>query len=281
MMTRRFAVPCLLALVVGATACHRPVSAPPTPARPSNVVVVLVDTLRADHMSTFGYERTTTPFIDRMAASGIVFERARAQASCTFPSVNSIFTSRYPGPFLRQGPGEMGIPEHLPTIAEILRDAGYSTAAVSASHIVRATPSDYNPNGGFDRGFDTFIEGCVWLHGSCLNNKVFEQLDGIEEPFFLYIHYMEPHSPYQPPERFRRRFALDYDGFEKSAVLFETAADPLEQHDLFAPDHPALAPLTAALDRWLSATGQALRFEDALAAARAKEEELRALGYLQ
>ncbi|HSO24988.1 MAG TPA: sulfatase-like hydrolase/transferase, partial [Chondromyces sp.] len=77
------------------------------------------------------------------------------------------------------------------------------------------------------------------------------------------------------------RFHLIYDGVEKSAVLFETAADPLEQHDLFAPDHPALAPLTAALDRWLSATGQALRFEDAFAAARAKEEELRALGYLQ
>ena len=457
MTTRRFALRISLALIGCATACHRPVSAPPAPVGPSNVVVVLVDTLRADHMSTYGYVRQTTPFIDRMAETGIVFERARSQASCTFPSVNSIFTSRYPGPFLRQGPGEMGIPEHMPTIAEILRDAGYSTAAVSASHIVRATPSDYNPNGGFDRGFETFVEGCVWLHGSCLNNKVFDQLDGIEEPFFLYIHYMEPHSPYQPPERFRRRFALDYDGFEfiregdpnpiaemlygdgprveigerdlqhlvdlyddeiltfdgvfkrlvarldeqglldrtllvlasdhgeeflehghmmhcrgiwstlshvplilwlpgtvegrrvgaavenldivptildylgipadghgfegeslrpliegresreryafadqgkyrsvddgrfhlifdgaeKTATLFETGNDPLEQHDLFAPNHPAAVALTAALNDWLAATGQALRFDEALAAARAKEEELRALGYLQ
>ena len=448
----------LVGTILGwSVACQRPAPGPPTGSYPENVVVVLVDALRADHMSTFGYRRRTTPFIDRMAAGGVVFEHARSQASCTFPSVNSIFTSRYPGPFLRQAEGQMGIPETMPAIAGILQSSGFHTTAVSASLIVRATPTDYNPNGGFGRGFDTFVERCAWRHGDCVNNKVFRQLDTIEEPFFLYIHYLEPHANYQPPENYPLHFAqpyegydfirdgdpnpiakmlydggptidlsdgdiqhlvdlyddeirafdgifkrlidrlrdqgllertlivlasdhgeeflehghithcrgiwstlshvplifwvpgveagsrvqgavenidivptvLDYlgipadgfgfqgkslrpliegrdawqrfafadqgkyrsvddgrfhlifDGADKTATLFDIAVDPLEQHDLYAPDHPAVAPLTKALNDWLAANGQALKFDEALAAARAKEEELRSLGFLQ
>ena len=108
----------------------------------------------------------------------------------------------------------MGLPAGVPTIQGILQDHGYTTIAVSASPIVRATPTEYNPNAGFDRGFDTFVEGCLWLHGGCLSAKVYAELDRVEEPFLLYAHYMEPHSPYQPPKNYRRRFAGEYDGFD-------------------------------------------------------------------
>ena len=124
---------------------------------PTNVIIVMVDTLRADHMSAYGYERETTPFISNFASQGFVFEHARSQASCTFPSVNSLLTSRNPAIFIRQGKGRLGIPDEYPSIAEILKAHGYRTIAVSASPIVRATPSDFNPIGGFDRGFDTFV----------------------------------------------------------------------------------------------------------------------------
>jgi arylsulfatase A-like enzyme len=204
----------LLLLVLAAFGCGGESQVVPTSEVPRNVLFVMVDTLRADHMSTYGYKRRTTPFIDRFAEKAVVFERARAQASCTFPSVNSIMTSRYPELFMKQGPGQFGIPAEYPAIAEILDAHGYRTMAVSASLIVRATPSDYNPSGGFDRGFDTFVEGCAWRHGACLSSRVERHLDGLEEPYFLYIHYMEPHEPYQPPERFSRKFAGDYEGYD-------------------------------------------------------------------
>jgi arylsulfatase A-like enzyme len=202
---------------------------------PPNVIIVLVDTLRADHMSLYGYERATTPFIDRFAADAVVFEHARSQANCTFPSVNSLLTSRYPGIFIRQEEGQLGIPESTPSIAEILKAEGYNTIAISASHIVRATPTRYNPNGGFDRGFDTFVEGCVWRHGGCVNPKVFAQLDQVQAPFFMYIHYMEPHAPYLPPENYSRRFAGDYKGHE-----FVANGDPNPIAEMLYDDGPEL-----------------------------------------
>lgn len=107
---------------------------------PTNVIVVMVDTLRADHMSTYGYERETTPFIKRFASQGFVFEHARSQASCTFPSVNSLLTSRNPAIFTRQEVDHLGISEKYASIAEILKEHGYSTIAVSASPIVKKTP---------------------------------------------------------------------------------------------------------------------------------------------
>jgi arylsulfatase len=203
-----------LALALIACGCRANPVVVPGPDPPENVLIVMVDTLRADHMSTYGYERETTPYMDRWASEAIVFERARSQASCTFPSVNSLMTSRYPEVFTRQEKGQLGIPKEYPAIAEILDAHGFHTVAVSASLIVRATPSDYNPNGGFDRGFDTFVEGCVWRHGACLSGRVERQLDTLEEPFFLYIHYMEPHPPYRPPTRYSKRFAGEYEGFD-------------------------------------------------------------------
>jgi arylsulfatase len=203
----------LLALVavIGCSAAPEPIVKGP---EVQNVIIVLVDTLRADHIGTYGYERQTSPYLDEFAAGTVVFEHARSQSSCTFPSVNSLMTSRYPDVFARQGLGQFGIPDKYPAIAEILDNHGYYTVAVSQSSVVRKTPSKHNPNGGFGRGFDRFVEGCVWRHGTCFNRKIFKELELVDKPFFLYLHYMEPHAPYFHPEKHPLRFAGDYEGFD-------------------------------------------------------------------
>ncbi len=185
-----------------------------SPAGPLNVVVIVVDTLRADHMSAYGYQRPTTPNLDSLADQLIVFERTRSQAACTFPSVNSLLTSRYPAPFIRQGKGEMGIPPEIPSLADLLHRRGYATAAVSASPIVRATPSKENPRGGFARGFDVFDESPLWREGAFVNHLALTHLKALTEPFFLYLHYMDPHDPYRPASTWTRRFATQETGPE-------------------------------------------------------------------
>jgi arylsulfatase A-like enzyme len=177
------------------------------PERPWNVVFILVDTLRADHLSAYGHDRPTSPELDRLAEGSYLFENALAQAGCTFPSVNSLLTSRHSQHFLGQ-PEErrMSIPDDLPTLAEILSEAGYATAAVSASSVVRATPSRVNHFGGFGQGFDAFDEECLMADAACVNARAFEILDGLEAPYFLYLHYWDPHDPYRPPLHHVRSF---------------------------------------------------------------------------
>ena len=180
------------------------------PSKPRNVILILVDTLRADHLGTYGYPRPTSPNVDAFAAESLKFADARSQASCTFPSANSILTSRYPSAFLGQPPpSPLGIPESIRSIAEILAERGFRTAAVSASPVVRNTPGRFNPGAGFGRGFETFHEDCVWRNAACVNRAALPLIQSDDSrPFFLYLHYMDPHGPYEPPKNHRRRWAL-------------------------------------------------------------------------
>jgi arylsulfatase A-like enzyme len=190
--------------LLAAASCTR--AARPQP--PRNVVFILVDTLRADHLGAYGYPRPTSPNLDAFARSSLFFKDVRSQAPCTFPSVNSILTSRSPSAFLGQPNEGLGIPAQIPTLAEILRTRGFRTAAVSASAVVRKNPSRFNPHGGFGAGFDLFNEECVWKSAECVNRHAFEQLRVKDErPFFLYLHFIDPHGPYAPPDSHQRRFA--------------------------------------------------------------------------
>jgi arylsulfatase len=189
---------CAAALV--ALACK-----PPLARGRWNVVVVLVDTLRADHLGAYGYRRPTSPAFDALAQESYLFTDARAQASCTFPSVNSILTSRYPARFLGQPDKAMGIPAAIPSVAELLAARGWSTAAVSASAIVRRGPTSYNRHGGFDRGFGRFDEECLWKDAACVTRRGLAAIARQREPFFTYLHYIDPHGPYDPPKEQRRR----------------------------------------------------------------------------
>jgi arylsulfatase len=188
------------------TACSRPVVHPEF-----NVVVVLADTLRADHLASYGYERQTSPFFDQLAGSWIQLVNARSQASCTFPSVNSLLTSRNVFRFYDEAT-RPGIPADIPALPEILGEHGYFTAAVSASPIVRATPSKHNLRGGFGRGFDIFDESCLWYQSTCVSTRAAKTLPRLREPFFLYLHYMDPHDPYTAMKEHRGSFAGSYQG---------------------------------------------------------------------
>jgi arylsulfatase len=187
-----------------------------------NLIFILVDTLRADHLPVYGYRRDTSPNLSRLAGESLLLLDTRSQASCTFPSVNSILTSRSPSEFLGQTDGGIGLPAGIPGLAEILHDRGFHTAAVSASPIVRRSPGRFNPRGGFGRGFDTFEEDCVWKGADCVTNQALPHLHRDARPLFLYLHYLDPHGPYAPPAAHRRRFALGHPAKE-----FVRNGDPL------------------------------------------------------
>ena len=202
-MSQRFLNPVLCALTAMFASC-----APPVESRP-NILLIVVDTLRADHLSFSGYARPTSPAIDALAARGARFDRNRAQAPCTFPSMNSLLTSRPVEAFFGQPMADMGIPAGVATVAELLRADGYVTAAFSASPIVRKHPTQFNSVGGFDRGFQLFDDDCEWTDARCVNDRAMEALarHHTGEPVFLYLHYIDPHGPYGPPGKNSRRFS--------------------------------------------------------------------------
>jgi len=176
-----------------------------------NVILILIDALRADSLGCYGYERETSPYLDAFAANNILFENARSQATCTFPSVNSMLTSRYPFHFVKLfKEREFGIPDDLPYLPEILKDNGFTTMAFSSSPIMRNTPSRDFQVMGYGRGFDIFEE-YEWKDASVINAAVRKRLRKISEPFFLFLHYMDPHDPYDPPEEFKQAFCTPYD----------------------------------------------------------------------
>ncbi len=184
-------------------------AAPPPP----NLVLIVVDTLRADHVGAYGAARRTTLALDRLARESVVFERARTLAPCTFPSVDALLTSRHPARFGAHAPGDLGIPAELPVLPALLRRRGYRTAAVSASPVVRARPGEINRRGGFGRGFDLFLDDCTWRDGRCVTRGARTALALLPEPFFLYLHYLDPHDPYRPPPgAATRRFAGSWSG---------------------------------------------------------------------
>jgi arylsulfatase A-like enzyme len=179
----------------------------------TNILLITVDTLRADHLSAYGYARQTTPVLDRLAREGVRFANATVQWPKTGPSFASIFTSTYPKD--NQIVRKIGIP--LPfefrMLAEELHDLGYATHAVVANG---ALASDFN----FHQGFDTFIETWKMEPSEQLPEptradgitrlaiSVLEQRDR-SKPFFLWVHYLDPHAPYEAPEPYRERFVGD------------------------------------------------------------------------
>jgi arylsulfatase A-like enzyme len=204
----------LLTLALACASC-----APDTaPVRGANVVVVLVDALRADHLGCYGYALPTSPFLDELARDGVVFERAVSAASQTVPSVLSLWASVYPSRhgnqyFARKNAFRVGpnrtrprVPEQLPLMAEMFQRRGYATGAVIGNALL-------HPDYGFARGFDRYLNLPaqqrlnVLPRGQDVNRAAFTLLEEWRErPFLLYLHYMDVHSPYQPPEPYRREF---------------------------------------------------------------------------
>jgi choline-sulfatase len=192
-----------LCLVV-ISACSPP---PNAPAEPKNLVILSIDTLRADHLGLYGYRRPTSPHLDRFARSSVVFDQAVTVHVATAPAHGTILTGEYPGSHGIERNG-MTLKKGIPTLAGIFAEKGLATGAfVSGWTLQRHTgldrgfeiyDDDLGPprNGARRDGSETTAAAVTWIR---------EQV-AAEKDFFLFVHLFEPHWPYDPPARDALRF---------------------------------------------------------------------------
>ena len=177
---------------------------------PPDVVIVLVDTLRADHMGLYGYDLDTTPNIDDWAREGVVFERHIAQAGYTLPSVSSLMTGMRVSAHGCCVIFEETLAEEHETLAEVFSQAGYHTRAFSQSYAL----SEIAPEQGFD-AFETLDPTkSADDSGAQLALAIHSWFDGQDkkpDPRFLYLHFMDPHHPYRAPDGWYGRYDEGYD----------------------------------------------------------------------
>ncbi|MFN2426025.1 MAG: sulfatase [Candidatus Binatia bacterium] len=194
-----------LLLAGGLPGCRREVGRP-------DIVLVTIDTLRADHCSVYGYPVATTPNLDAVAAGGVLFRQAYAESATTAPSHAVLMTGRH---FRTLGVGKNGhilAPEAV-TLAETLRDSGYATAAFVSSFPLLT-------RFGFAQGFDVYDDSFVMDEASLGRRKpkgrahdrfaeatlahterwLASRTD--DRPLFLWVHFVDPHAPYRAPEKF-------------------------------------------------------------------------------
>jgi arylsulfatase A-like enzyme len=208
-----------LALAVALLACSPPPEASPTP----SLVIVSLDTLRADHLTPYGYARPTSPVLARFASEAVRFDAAHAHATATLPSHLSLLTSLLPpqigitrpGPHRSQATTRLRLADRVLTLAEVLREHGHATAAFTDGGYV-------HPFYGFDQGFDHF--SVTTIEQGAYHNGLRRSLDRLRAwleqredpgaPVFLFLHTYDVHEPYSAPKPFARAFTdLDYAGF--------------------------------------------------------------------
>jgi arylsulfatase A-like enzyme len=182
------------------------VGCPGPASRPRNLLLITVDTLRADHLGAYDYSlRETSPRLDRLASEGVLFERALAAAPWTIASTATLLTGLEPFhhgfTFADKGP----LAASASTAAEILEGHGYRTGALSANFLVSRLS-------GFDQGFQDFHVYPRHDAASMVRNALDWLGEKPQEPFFLYLHLFDPHDPYEDPSGFWREFDPRYTG---------------------------------------------------------------------
>jgi choline-sulfatase len=185
---------------------------------PHNVLLVIIDTLRADHLGCYGRQQAVTPNADRLAGEGIRFTDAVSHVPVTAPSITTILTGVHPPAHGVRDNGIFRLPESIPTLAEAFSAGGYRTAAFVSAAVIEGRY-------GLDRGFETYdddvsrpyrynrpnLQGRERLHQNVerraadTTERVLDWLrENGDEPFFLVVHYFDPHDPYDPPPEFVR-----------------------------------------------------------------------------
>ena len=206
------------------------------PNRP-HVVVVLIDTLRADQLPFYGYGVNTAPFLSWLAERSIVFDNAWSTSSWTAPATASLFTSLYPfqhgvitglmytEALRREDPRITvnRIADEITTLPEVLQQAGYRTFGVSDNPNVCAAE-------GFEQGFDRFAN-YNYRNAEVVNDQVLEWAEEItsSDPYFLYLHYMDPHSPYHPRDERARSIPAD-DEYKKTLASYDSEIRFVDAH---------------------------------------------------
>jgi len=241
-------------LLMGGCGADDEVSPPP------NVVFVLLDTLRTDHLSSYGYPWTTSPTIDAVAQRGVLFEDCTAQASWTLPSMISLLTGQ---PIFRS---IYRLPDGLPMMPELFAQAGYRTGAMVANSALAA-------DRGFARGSQTYdvrqLKTAQW-NAEDVTDKALAFLDaGDERPFFLWAHYLDTHEPYTPPTRpFTRRYNQVFDDWEQQLIKDTIDGAPESERVALSAQRARLA---GEIDRY---DGELLYLDGQLARLFARLDEL-------
>ncbi len=201
---------------------------PAAPRSRLNLLLVTLDTTRADRIGCYGYAAARTPHLDRLAAEGIRFERAYAPAPITLPAHASIFTGLYPFEHGVRNNGNFYLTDRFETLATVLKGQGYRTAAFVSTFIL-------DRRYGLARGFETYDDRMEGAQPQVLALEAERRGDrtalglsrwlqasvGAPTPFFAWLHLYDPHEPYRPPPPFREVFASrPYDG----EIAFDDAA---------------------------------------------------------
>ncbi|MAG69997.1 MAG: hypothetical protein CL471_06860 [Acidobacteria bacterium] len=211
-----------------------------------SVLLIVVDTLRADHLGVYGYDRPTSPHLDAWAEGGAVFEQAFATSPWTLPSVGTIFTGQLPsrhlaGTFARGPDGrppdrsQFGqLDASLPTLAEAAAARGFATGAVINNAFL-------GPRFGLDRGFETYDFSPAGNRRLRRADVVVDRAlswlgDRVDAPFFLVLHLFDPHMQYDPPAATRGRFSSALPDTELPRVT-ERIRAALGRGDVFDRDY--------------------------------------------
>jgi arylsulfatase A-like enzyme/cytochrome c-type biogenesis protein CcmH/NrfG len=219
-----------VSLILALTSCSlAQTSRPPAPKAP-NIILITLDTTRADRMGFLGSKRGLTPNLDTLAHDSAIFTRAYAHVPLTPPSHASILTGTYPQ-FNKVNEMTSALAADLPYAPEIFKAHGYHTAAFIGSIVLDAT-GPYAP--GFNRGFETYDAGfrnagagedpyhsIRRRGGEVVDHALGWLAKHTEGPFFIWVHLYDAHDPYDPPEPYKSRYASDlYDG----GIAYEDAA---------------------------------------------------------
>ena len=205
----------MVLLLLAQLACER--QEPAAPDLPSNLIVISIDTLRADHVGAYGYPHATTPEIDTLAKDSVLFEKCIAHAPTTLASHASIMTSRLPRHHGASIARKTRLADGVITLAETLKHAGYSTASFNGGIQLDAVY-------GLDRGFDLYesvqtetqsAQAALSGDESRLEHGVDQALawtSDVQRPFFIFLHSYEIHHPYTPDDEYLSLFDEGYEG---------------------------------------------------------------------
>ena len=175
-----------------------------------NVILVVIDTQRADHLSCYGYNRDTSPTLNKIAQEGLLFETAISQSSWTWPATATILTGLYPYTHGVTSDERSFLDDSIITLSELLQENHFTTVGISANFLI-------SKGKNFNQGFETFIE-MPWISSKAskaedINHKFYEWLETNKNfQFFAYLHYMDPHDRYSAPGKYQNMFASDYEG---------------------------------------------------------------------
>lgn len=183
----------------------------------TKVILITIDTVRADHIGCYGYEKRITPNIDYLCAKGVIFDNTITTAPITLPAHASILTGKYPHKIKVRNNGHYMLPNNSTTLSTELKKAGYKTAAfVSAAVLLSA----FNLNQGFDLYNDTLNKRKLATGDfserdaeSVTNTAIDWMQKEINSKYFIWIHYFDPHAAYNPPEPYKTKYKDNlYDG---------------------------------------------------------------------